>query len=90
MLSLHFLFFSIQGSYDTDCDSTMSGVSEFDYDPELERYDPFSQDPIFQIEELTFLTEYMHKFKTIPNFDSFYALLDAQGHQTLASINIRP
>lgn len=77
-----------QNIFDSDRDSPMSEISEYLMYEDAEQYNPLYQDHIYHIDLLTFLTDFMHKFKTVPSFENYVSLLEAKEREALISINV--
>lgn len=59
------------------------------YDTDPDQQDLlYAQDPIFQIDILNHLTEFLHKFKSIPRFHWFVNYLNSKEKDTLANLSI--
>lgn len=80
---------NLQDDEDSDDETATSQFSDGLVCDEPEEHDPlYARDPLFQINILAHLTDFLHKFKTIPRFQWFVSFLSESEKQTLASIGI--
>lgn len=63
----------------TDSNSEASVTDE-------DHHDPFFQDPIFATNLLTYLTDFVNRFKNFPSFENFFSALDEGEKNILLSI----